>query len=648
MSYSSSSQKSREKSHYYKLTDDRQSMEMLEARVMLSSPPTDVIDLDLTNVNEVSGSADTVYRFQLEAGQRYLFMEDYSSKISLLDSDGNEIEVAPTNYIEPTPGESGTYFLRVQFHSQQPFHLLAKPILDDFGDSIYDAATLGKDQIISGNMDDPEDRDFFRFQGVKGERWAVDVLARSWINVHFADDRGEPLICSDGCEPLPYSGDYFISLDATGRVQPYTLQARRVVDDNAGTVEGASPLTIGADAAGRLDFTRDEDWFAFTAKAGTTYAFVARTGVYPIFELRIYNAEGKQMEEGGFPSGRLDSLRLEWVAPADGKYYLGIRSVGVRTNYTISSVVQEVQDASAAGVARPISFGTKIDGGVDGAGGSQYFSFSAVKNATYRIRTESGQIPQSIVMGIIGPDGRSVIARDALNSWPWTAAETGTYYLWVRSYDASPSGKFTFGIDQELDDYGNNAAEAAPITPGVKVQGLPQYYLDEDWFRVDVTAGKKYVFSLERGTKQTVQPYFRLRRSQMHFVLLSLIDSEGRELAIDGRELASGEEASAKPARVEWTAKQSGVVFVRLSPMHYGMPYALMVTEAEDKPQAARPGAGKKCPAVNGARHKVKQLPGCNLVSRAHHRQKHHRRGAAGGRDLSKPQAQHAGAAFVR
>src|SRR5438105_6550667 len=111
-----------------------------------------------------------------------------------------------------------------------------------------------------------------------------------------------------------------------------------------------------------------------------------------------------------------------------------------------------------------LKFDASVAGSIDVAGTSQYFSFQAQKYGTYTFNRGDND---NIALGLIAADGKTLIDRNIRGSW--TAHEAGTYYLWVRAADPLGTLSFSFSVGQELDDYGNSAAEAAPIEVGEEV-----------------------------------------------------------------------------------------------------------------------------------------------------------------------------------
>jgi hypothetical protein len=132
----------------------------------------------------------------------------------------------------------------------------------------------------------------------------------------------------------------------------------------------------------------------------------------------------------------------------------------------------------------------------------------------------------------------------------------GTYHFLARAQDSK--GQWSAWTATTLtilaaDDYGNNAAAAAPIAVPSSVSGKLETAGDVDWFKFQATAGKSYVFTVGLGT---------LRDS-----ILYLYDTNGqKQLVVNddyGGKLAS---------QISWTAKTSGTYYVAVA--GYGNKYA--------------------------------------------------------------------------
>src|SRR6184192_2967051 len=90
MPYSHWSLRSHEESQQTKRPEDRQWMEPLEPRLLLSSAQM----LDLSQVEHRTGDTEGEFQFQGKAGQQYLFLDlEDSCWIHVLDARGVELAV---------------------------------------------------------------------------------------------------------------------------------------------------------------------------------------------------------------------------------------------------------------------------------------------------------------------------------------------------------------------------------------------------------------------------------------------------------------------------------------------------------------------------------------------------------------------------
>lgn len=113
------------------------------------------------------------------------------------------------------------------------------------------------------------------------------------------------------------------------------LTAESAQDNN--NAEKAQPISVPAGVNGRMDAEGDVDYFAFEAKKGEAFSLeiVARRRNSQLdSHLRLLNEKGAQLQlSDDLKLGKRnfsDSWLENWVAPADGKYFVEIRDVHLR------------------------------------------------------------------------------------------------------------------------------------------------------------------------------------------------------------------------------------------------------------------------------------------------------------------------------
>src|SRR5438132_1376754 len=160
MPYSRRSKRSHEEGHWQKRAEDRQWMEALEPRVMLSS--TELIDVS-TSV-ERSGVGDAEFRFAAKSGETYLFLElEGLNGIHLLDDQGNEV-IQYRDGSEPMP-YTGRYYIQITGRGAGygDYSLASRRVIDKEG-GIDDAVPLTVGEPIDGTIDYYQDSDWFSFE----------------------------------------------------------------------------------------------------------------------------------------------------------------------------------------------------------------------------------------------------------------------------------------------------------------------------------------------------------------------------------------------------------------------------------------------------------------------------------------------------
>jgi hypothetical protein len=132
--------------------------------------------------------------------------------------------------------------------------------------------------------------------------------------------------------PADKRGEFSFHRD--GDSNPLTLDAGDVPevveqepnDTSAAAQEVSWPTTIN----GRFTTTADEDWFAFTARQGVLFAidckpFPRDTSALPV--LTVTDEAGKVLAQSSAVTDTERIARLEWRAPADGRFRLRVRDL---------------------------------------------------------------------------------------------------------------------------------------------------------------------------------------------------------------------------------------------------------------------------------------------------------------------------------
>ncbi len=491
---------------------------------------------------QYSGDVDWV-AITLTAGRNYVFdMKGVDAGVGtlsnpslyLLDGAGNYLTSGSSGVVtyasvSYSPPANGTYFLSAQGASTGTYTLTAADIGgDDYAGGIDTTGTLVVGGAALGAHEIPNDRDWFRIELTAGEIYAFDLKGAASGGGTLSDPR---LALLDGATTsiadtgyngvgsdarLIYSpsrnGTFYLSAEginnATGT---YTLVATDLGADDypSGSATNAS-LAIGGTVTGNIQFNGDQDCLRITLTAGRVYTFDMKgvdsgggTLSAPFLFL-MDSAEGFVASD--FEGGTGTDAHIGLSPVSSGTYYLSARSIYNATGtYTLTASDLGVDDYFG-GIATTgtLAVGATINGNIQftsdqdwlrielAAGHFYIFDMKGVDSGSGSLQNPYLQLLDS-AGGFITYDsdsGTGIDARLGLN-----VINGGTYYI-VGSGSGS-TGTYTLSAtDVGPDDYAGDISTAGVLVPGNSITGNIQIANEEDWFRVELSAGRIYRFDL--------------------------------------------------------------------------------------------------------------------------------------------------------
>ena len=538
----------------------------------------------------------SVYRITTGLGtlaDSYLGLLDLDGTTRLrVDDNGGEGQASRIEWVAP---DSGTYYANVRSPKNNllgTYTLAIEAEGDDHADIPGAATTIalqgaspGTSGAATGNLEVHGDSDWFTFSAQAGWVYRVAVslesLTESRLTIYDTDAVAR-LRIDDGIDEAsniewvaPISGTYFLtvgapqgdvtgaySLSLTGESNGYGDRiSGAAADEHGGGSSTATSVPLRTDIAnyvtvnGDLERDDDNDWFSFPAKAGSAYSIAADVVSLVDSHISLFGTDGVtrlRFDEG------LGSSRLEWTAPADGTYFVGMRSrvstqAGTYT-FTISGEPDEHGNQSATATAIPL--GTDVANTVVMAGDLEvpddrdWFSFPAQAGWAYRISADLVSLGDSGI-SLYETDGATRISfneRRGPSRIEWVAPADGTYFIYMRSMVHTKAGTYTLTVSGEPDLYGNISAEAklVPISKDVASYvtsgGDLEVTSDEDWF--SFLAQEDWVYRITAD-------------------MVSLADSSISLYDLDGETRLMFDD-SRGPSRLEWTAPLDGVYFVNM------------------------------------------------------------------------------------
>ena len=403
-------------------------------------------------------------------------------------------------------------------------------------------------------------------------------------------------------EPLlsvsePEDGDLPADISTTGRV---------VV---GGTVAGE--IEIGTRIGARID----RDWFAVELKAGKIYTFDLRGSetddgtLYDPYLRGIFDSEGNLIsnttdDDGG--EGR--NSRLTFTATESGTHYVAAGAFGSNITGTYELEVTEIEDDFAASTETTgtVEIGGTATGAIEYAEDRDWFAVELGAGKTYTVDlrgsdTRDGTLYAPYLRGIhdangnlisgtaIDNGGTTVHGGDGRNSrLTFTAAEGGTYYIAA----GAKFGVGTYEIEVWEDDFASSTETTGTVEVGGSATGNVETGGDNDWFAVELEAGKVYQIDVHGELNNGGT----LRDTYLHGVY----DADGERLSwvydavrigatwFNGEQVFAGEDSQAFFTPKEdgtyyvaargWGSTQTGTYTVRVSEIEDDFPATVGTT----------------------------------------------------------------------
>lgn len=226
-------------------------------------------------------------------------------------------------------------------------------IPDDHSDVIEQATPAAIGVAASGQVESAGDADYFVFQAEAGLMYQIDVELGTLLDsvavlygtegweLARNDDRDDST-ASRIFWQAESSGPLYIEVtgydEHTGSYR-LTLSEPDFTDDHADGVERATPVVVGAQIDGSLQYAGDIDYFVFEAEAVQLYQIDVTLGTLTDSLATLYdNTEGWPLTSND-DHGRSTASRIYWEATDSVPHYVEVSGFGDRTGtYTLTVV----------------------------------------------------------------------------------------------------------------------------------------------------------------------------------------------------------------------------------------------------------------------------------------------------------------------
>ena len=310
---------------------------------------------------DLEGAGD-YFTFEAEQGEFYQLdvtlgtLEDsvldlYDADGTWLDSNDDYGETTASRLVWDAPG-TGTYYVQVTSFGTGTgtYTLTISGITDDHANSAANAVRVDVGLAARGAIDYEGDGDYFAFAAEEGELYQLDVtlgtLEDSVLDIF--DTYGIWLDGNDDSAEssasrlywiAPGTGTYYVRVtgfDVGTGTYTLTIALSDIVDDHPDSTADATPVEIGVDTHGAIDYEGDRDYFAFEAQEGEYYQLDVTLGTLDDSILELFDSDGIWLDAND-DSAESTASRLIWLSPGTGTYYVEVTSFGSGTGtYTLT------------------------------------------------------------------------------------------------------------------------------------------------------------------------------------------------------------------------------------------------------------------------------------------------------------------------
>jgi serralysin len=452
---------------------------------------------------------------------------------------------------------------------------------DDFRDGFADTtAPLGSVAVnttATGNLETVGDHDWFAIALTAGQTVTIDLEGIDTLQGTLED----PFLALYGP-----AGAFIVQNDDGGSginsqlvytptaSGTYYIDAGAYDDDGAGTYRVA--VTGAVVAAGSVTIT---DVSISEGNAGTQIATftVARTGGSAAFAVDFATANNTAFAGSDYvaTSGTLNfgagvntqtisvTISGDTFVEADETFFVNLSGAtngatiadgqGLGTIIDNDSNPDDFAD-SWTDLSAPfgaVNVGGAATGSLETTGDRDWFQVSLIAGQLYTINV-AGPTLTDPYMYFYNSVGQQLRFDD--DSGPglnpqisYRATATGPYYIAAAAYDDQGAGSYTVSVAL-ADDYAGDASTSGELLPGGTAEGTIETLADKDWFRVQLSAGYTYTFTMlgaDSAAGTLVDPF------------LSLFDSFGKKQLVQDDDSGFGADA-----QFSFLAKTSGTFYL--------------------------------------------------------------------------------------
>ena len=488
------------------------------------------------------------------------------------DADGNfiagttndESGVGHNSQVHFAPGEAATYYVAAGAYrdGEGTYKLsvtdVTDSVPDDFSAGTVTSGTVAVGESARGEIEFEGDRDWFAVELDAGKSYQIDLKGSSTgagtlddpylRGVHDADGNLIAGTTGDdggvGYNSRVYfmaedAGTYYVaagaSIDWEGT---YTLSVAEIPDDFSAGTGTTGRVAVGGSARGEIEFRSDRDWFAVELDAGKTYRIDLRgswTGNGTLWDpyLRgVHDADGVLIAGTTNDNGGVGRQSRVTFTPQDaGTYYVaaGVHASDLCTEGTYKLSVVDITDGvpddfeAGTGTTGTVAAGGSATGEIEFRGDQDWFAVTLEAGKNYRIdlegsQTRAGTLYDPFLRGVYDANGvrlpdttNDSVIENSNSRVYFTPGEDATYYV-AAGADGYWEGTYTLSVTEATDDFAAGTETSGSVEVDGSATGDIEFWGDQDWFAVDLDAGKTYQIDLKgsaTGNGTLFNPYLR-------------------------------------------------------------------------------------------------------------------------------------------
>ena len=480
-----------------------------------------------------------------------------------------------------------------------------------------DAQTAGTDTTgtvtvggsVTGNIDFPGDRDWFAVTLVTGRTYHFDLegapnSTRTLLDPYLrgvydsegnligdtTDNDGGFVANSRVALAATQDGTHYVSASGNGnRTGTYRLSVTEVADVQTAGTDTSGTVPVGGKVRGMIELPDDQDWFAVTLVAGTTYR-IDLEGVSTYdgtlndpYLHGVYDSEGRLIgettdDDGGKGRNSQVSFKTTEGGTYVRTYYVSAGADGSGTGTYELSVTQVDRLNAVTEISGTVLVGGSVMGEIGYVSDQDWFAVTLVAGTVYHIdlegsRTGAGTLAYPHLRGVYDLEGNRLggtgIPRGYTNERiVFAATADGIHYVSASGY-GNRTGTYRLSVTEIEDAHTAGTDTSGTVLVGGSVTGEIDYWGDRDWFAVTLVAGTTYRIDMEGQSNGA--------GTLAHTYLRGVYDSHGN-LVGDTTDAGSG---FFRNSRVFVRATENAIYYVAADAKHYDLgTYRLSVTDA--------------------------------------------------------------------